>query len=89
MSEEAAEYHAGGKEWTADQIISGLEDVDLDETEQIADKLGEILSGKHPGAQGCALAQALATWLMGYEDPQAREKLLAGHIDTVRGLLEK
>jgi hypothetical protein len=77
------------KEWTAADIINGLENVDLSEADRIADKLGEILAGKHPGLQGCALAQTLALWLMGHEDPAVREKLLGQHIETVRGLIEK
>jgi hypothetical protein len=75
------------KEWTAKEIIDGLGTVDLNEADRLADKLGEILAGKHPGLQGCALAQTLALWLMGHEDAEAREKLLAAHIETVRALL--
>jgi hypothetical protein len=77
------------KEWTAEEIIDGLETVDLNEADALADKLGEILAGKHPGLQGCALAQTLALWLMGHEDAEAREKLLAAHIETVRALLKR
>lgn len=77
------------KEWTAAEILSGLENVDVSEADRIADKMGEILAGKHPGLQGCALAQTLALWLMGHEDAEVREKLLAGHIETVRALIEK
>jgi hypothetical protein len=61
----------------------------LSEADRLADKLGEILAGKHPGLQGCALAQTLALWLMGHEDAEVREKLLVQHIKTVRALLEK
>lgn len=77
------------KEWTAAQIVEGLKTVDLGEADRIADKLGEILAGKHPGLQGCALACATALWLMGHEDKEVREKLLAKHVETVRGLMEK
>jgi hypothetical protein len=77
------------KEWTAAEIISGLDKVDLSEADRIADKLGEILAGKHPGLQGCALAQTLALWLMGHEDPEVRRKLLAQHDKTVRALMEQ
>jgi hypothetical protein len=77
------------KEWTAAEIISGLDTVDLSEADRIADKLGEILAGKHPGLQGCALAQTLALWLMGHEDAEVREKLLAAHMETVRALMER
>jgi hypothetical protein len=77
------------KEWTAEEIISGFETLDLSEADRLAEKLGEILAGKHPGLQGCALAQTLAVWLMGHEDAEAREKLLAAHIETVRALIER
>jgi hypothetical protein len=77
------------KEWTAAEIISGLDTVDLSEADRIADKLGEILAGKHPGLQGCALAQTLALWLMGHEDPEVRDKLLTAHMETVRALMTK
>jgi hypothetical protein len=73
------------KEWTAAEIIEGPADVD--EVERIADKLGEILAGQHPGIQGLALAQTLALWLMGYEDPEVREKLMAAHFESVRKLM--
>jgi hypothetical protein len=76
------------EEWTAADIISGLETLDFNEADRLADKLGEILAGKHPGLQGCALAQTLAVWLMGHEDAEARDKLLAAHIETVRALIE-
>jgi hypothetical protein len=76
------------KEWTAAEIIKGLENVDLNEADRIADKLGAILAGKHPGLQGCALAQTLALWLMGHEDPEVRQKLLAQHDKTVRALID-
>jgi hypothetical protein len=75
------------REWTANEIIDGLETVDLSEADALADRLGEILAGKHPGLQGCALAQTLAVWLMGHEDAEVRDKLLAAHIETVRALL--
>jgi hypothetical protein len=77
------------KEWTAEDIISGLENLDFSEVERIADKIGDILAGKHPGIQGCALAQTLALWLMGHEDAKVRERLLTAHIETVRALIEK
>jgi len=77
------------REWSAEDIIKGLENVDLTEVERVADKLGEILAGKHPGIQGCALANALALWLMGHEDAKVRELLLTEHIKTVRALIEK
>ena len=77
------------KEWTAAEILSGIDELDYNEVEQLGDKLGEILAGKHPGLQGCVLANALATWLMGHDNPKVREELLAAHIDTVRSLLEK
>lgn len=76
------------KEWTAAEILAGIEHVDLSEADQIAEKIGHILAGKHPGLQGCALAQTLAMWLMGHEDKEVREKLLAQHDKTVRALLE-
>lgn len=76
------------KEWTAEDIIAGMENIDLTEADRIADKLGQILAGKHPGLQGCALAQTLALWLMGHEDANVREILLAQHDKTVRALLE-
>ena len=75
------------KEWTAEQIIAGIETADLEEVDKIADKLGEILAGRHPGIQGLALAQTLALWLLGHEDPEVREKLLAAHIESVRKLM--
>lgn len=91
MSEEAAPYHAGpstqNKEWTAEEIIEGIKTADVDEVDRIADKLGEILAGRHPGIQGLALASTLALWLMGYEDPEVREKLLAAHFESVRKLM--
>ena len=77
------------KEWTAEDILAGLENIDITEADRIADKLGEILAGKHPGLQGCALAQTLALWLMGHEDAEVREKLLAQHDKTVRALMAK
>jgi hypothetical protein len=92
MSEEAAEYHTRApepREWTADEIISGLENVDYDEVERIADKLGEILAGRHPGIQCCALANALAMWLMGHDNAEVRAQLLAAHIESVRELIAK
>lgn len=76
------------KEWTAEDIIRGLETLDINEADRIADKLGKILAGHHPGLQGCALAQTLALWLMGHEDAEVRKKLLAEHDKTVRALME-
>ena len=76
------------KEWTAEEIIRGLETVDLAEADSLGDKIGELLAGKHPGLQGCALASALALWLMGHEDAEVREQLLAQHIETVRALMK-
>lgn len=76
------------KEWTAAEILAGLEHVDLNEADRIADKLGAILAGKHPGLQGCALAQTLATWLMGHDNAEVRQQLLAQHDKTVRAMLE-
>jgi hypothetical protein len=77
------------KEWTAQDIIEGLENVDINEADRIADKLGEILAGQHPGIQSCALANALAMWLMGHDNAEVREQLLTAHIETVRGLIAK
>jgi hypothetical protein len=75
------------KEWTAAQIIDGIKTADVAEVDAVADKLGEILAGRHPGIQGLALAQTLALWLLGHEDPETREKLLAAHIESVRKLM--
>ena len=76
------------KEWTAEEIIQGIENLDVEEVDRLADQLGEILAGKHPGIQGLALASTLATWLIGHEGADVREKLLARHIETVRALLK-
>ena len=76
------------KEWTAAEILSGI-DLDYNDVELLGDKVAAILAGKHPGLQGCVLAHALATWLMGHDNPKVRAELLAAHIDTVRSLLEK
>ena len=75
------------KYWTAEDIIEGIEHVDLAQVDVLADKLGAILAGKHPGVQSCALAEALAIWLLGH-DAKVRETLLTQHIATVRGLIE-
>jgi len=75
------------KYWTAEDIIEGIEHVDLAQVDVLADKLGAILAGKHPGVQSCALAEALAVWLLGH-NAEMREILLTQHIGTVRGLIE-
>jgi len=75
------------KEWTAAEIIEGIETADVEEVDRVADKLGEILADRHPGIQGLALAQTLALWLLGHEDAEVRKKLLAAHIESVRTLM--
>lgn len=77
------------KEWTAAEILAGLKDIDYDQVGELGDKVSAILAGKHPGTQGCVLAHALATWLMGHDNAEVRAQLLAAHVDTVRGLLEQ
>jgi hypothetical protein len=76
------------KEWTAADILKDFDKLDLGEADRLADKLGEILAGHHPGLQGCALAFTLALWLMGHEDANVREKLLEQHMKTVRALMK-
>jgi hypothetical protein len=75
------------KQWTAEEILSGIDAVSAEEADALADKMGELLAGKHPGLQGCALAGALALWLIGFEDAEVREQLLTQHLETVRELI--
>jgi len=73
--------------WTAEDIIAGIDNADMGEVERVADKLGAVLAGKHPGIQGCALGETLALWLLGH-DADVREVLLDGHFKMVRALIE-
>jgi hypothetical protein len=62
--------------------------------QMIVDRIEPLLAGHHPGIQGAALADPLATWLAGHvirDDPiktdALRERLLTVHLDCVRKLV--
>jgi hypothetical protein len=69
--------------WTA---LEGLENVDLREVEWLGHAIGQLLARRHPGVQSCALAEALAMYLLGH-DKEAREQLFEQHIKTVQELI--
>jgi hypothetical protein len=72
--------------WTAEEILEGLENVNLREVEWLADAIGQLLARRHPGVQSCALAETLATYLRGH-DKEVRELLFEQHIKTVHELI--
>jgi hypothetical protein len=62
--------------------------VGLREVEALVDKCGALLAGKHPGAQGAAIAELMALWLLGHDDDM-REGLFTNQIAQVRELIEE
>lgn len=52
----------------------------------LIDKCRPLLAGKHPAAQGAALADLLATWIAGHP-PEIRDELLAHHIAAVKDMI--
>ena len=55
-------------------------------SEGLRDQLHHVLAGQHPSAQGAALADLLAMWLVAHP-PQLREEMLRLHIEFVRKLI--
>lgn len=75
------------RSWSHDDIktldpVKGREDI-----ARITVACAEQLQGHHPGVQGGALADLVATWLAGHSPEDSREKVLAEWLKAVRLLV--
>jgi hypothetical protein len=57
-----------------------------DQAEMLADQCRGLFAGLHPGVQGAALAELLATWIAGHR-PEVRERIFVIHVEGVRALI--
>lgn len=76
------------RRWSYEEVAGRDSNEVIRQSDQLEAKLGEILFGKHPGAQYLALVSVVATWITNHQSLQVQEHALDSFDEALRECVE-